>query len=98
MIVKAAPTPIVNPLDPDRPDASVTVTVKLDDPAVVACPLMTPFVPIVSPDGKLPCVIVQTNGVDALGVAVSATEYSAPGIVFGREKVVIAGGTRNIRL
>jgi hypothetical protein len=47
----------------DRLFASVTFTVKLNVPAVVGVPLMTPPLDIVNPPGSVPALTDQEYGV-----------------------------------
>jgi hypothetical protein len=69
---------------------SVTLTVKLEVPAVVGVPEIV-FPESVSPAGKEPEVIVQLYG-DVPAVACKVAEYAALTCPAGREVVVICTG------
>ena len=69
----------------------VALTVKLDVPAVVGVPVITPPTSILKPAGKLPPEMSQVIG--AVPVAASVALYDTPTLPFGNEVVVITGGT-----
>ena len=68
---------------------SVTFTVKLEEPAVVGVPEITPPELIVRPAGRLPELVVQLYGV-APPVAAKDWLYATPTCPPGNELVVIA--------
>ena len=76
MVIEGAGlTTIIRSFASILPDASVTCTVKVEVPAVVAAPEMTPVdVLRFRPVGKLPAVIAHVNGVEALVVAARVAE------------------------
>lgn len=74
------------------PAEFVALIVKLNVPAVVGVPEITPVVPfMLKPLGKLPLSSDQVIGV--VPVALSAWLYAAPAVPPGREEVTIPGAT-----
>jgi hypothetical protein len=69
--------------------APFTPTKKLDVPAVVGVPEITPVLAAIdNPAGKLPCTMLHVYGLVPL-VAASVAVYASPTIPFGKLVVVI---------
>src|SRR4051794_32311498 len=76
----------------DKFAESVTLTVKLEVPAVVGVPVIVPFVASVSPAGSDPALTDHVYGaVPPLAVRVCCG-YTDPAVPAGRVAVVTTGG------
>jgi hypothetical protein len=77
----------------DAATLSVTLTVKLLDPAAVGVPEIVPFAASISPAGSDPLAIVHVKG-GVPPIAASVWEYAVPTIPVGSDEVEIckAGG------
>ena len=71
------------------PVALVALTVKLDVPAVVGVPAITPAVESVNPSGNDPVSMLHVIGVSP--VAVSVWLYAVPTVPLGNDAVVTVG-------
>src|SRR5258708_1568249 len=90
--VMTGPTPMattrVKDCEAVAPVASVTVTVKFDDPIAVGVPAMAPDEDSVKPAGSDPEVTIHVSGATAPAAA-RVCEYATPMVPGGRGETVV---------
>jgi hypothetical protein len=76
----------------ERLFASVTFAVKLDVPAVVGVPVITPALDSVNPAGKVPTLTDHVSGAVPPLAASVVEGYAVPTVPLGSVDVVMVGG------